>query len=143
MAGRLIVRKEVEAAFNAMPASARRKALALRRLIVDTAGRVDGVGELTETLKWGEPAYLTQQSRSGSTIRIGWSAKRPDRVGLFFNCRTTLVDTFRSRFPELEFEGNRALLVPVKSALPKPALQACIESALTYHRTKLRSKSAP
>jgi hypothetical protein len=130
------MREDVATAFSAMPRTARRKALALRRLILDTAGRVEDVGELTETLKWGEPAYLTEQSRSGSTIRIGWSAKRPDHVGLYFNCRTTLVDTFRSRFPELEFEGNRALLLPLKSALPGPALRACIESALTYHRAK-------
>lgn len=134
------MREDVEAAYNAMPNNARRKALALRRLILDAAGRVEGVGALTETLKWGEPAYLTEQSRSGSTIRIGWSAKRPDRVGLYFNCRTTLVDTFRSRFPELEFEGNRALLIPLSSALPKPALRACIESALTYHRTKAHER---
>ena len=91
-------------------------------------------------MKWGEPAYLTQVSRSGSTIRIGWSERRPDQVGLFFNCQTNLVDTFRTRFPELQFEGNRALLLPLKGRLPEDAVSACITAALTYHLNRKHEK---
>jgi hypothetical protein len=36
----------------------------LRQLILDTAARLD-VGPLEETLRWGEPAYVTT-TRSGS-----------------------------------------------------------------------------
>jgi hypothetical protein len=30
-----------------------------------------GVGALHETLKWGQPAYLTPETRSGTTLRLG------------------------------------------------------------------------
>ncbi len=60
----------VEAAFGAYPAPVKAKLLALRRLIFDTAKRTKGVGALEETLKWGQPSYLTPETKSGSTIRI-------------------------------------------------------------------------
>jgi hypothetical protein len=47
--------------------------LALRRVIFATAAATPGVGVLTETLKWGEPAHVTAETASGSTIRLGWS----------------------------------------------------------------------
>ena len=68
----------VEQAFWAIPAPVRRKLLALRRLILETAAATEGVGEIEETLKWGEPAYLTPRTRSGSPVRLGWKKARPD-----------------------------------------------------------------
>ena len=58
--------------FDSYPPNMRRALLALRSLIFETAASTDGVGVLEETLKWGEPAYLTSESRSGSTVRIAW-----------------------------------------------------------------------
>jgi hypothetical protein len=60
----------VEAAFDAYPKPLKPKLLALRRLILDTARTTSGVGALEETLKWGQPSYLTPETKSGSTIRI-------------------------------------------------------------------------
>ena len=73
--------------------------LLLRELIFATAAATPGVGALEETLKWGEPAYLTSATRSGSTIRLAWKPARPEQYAMFFNCQTTLVDTFRTLFP--------------------------------------------
>ena len=126
----------IKEAFDAFSPAARKKALALRRLILQTAEKLPETGTITETLKWGEPAYLTEETKSGSTIRIGWKAKHPDEVGLYFNCQTTLVDGFRTRFPELRYEGNRALLLDTKKALPRAELKECISAALLYHRNK-------
>jgi hypothetical protein len=126
----------VQRTFAAWPAPARARLLALRELIFATAAATDGVGTLTETLKWGEPAYLTSQSGSGSTIRIGWKAAAPTRYAMYFNCKTTLVERFRSMFPhDLVFEGKRALLFELAQEPPGDALACCIASALTYHRT--------
>lgn len=55
-----------------------------------------GVGRLQETLKWGEPAYVTAESGSGSTIRINRHRKQDGQYAIYFHCRTNLVDTFRS-----------------------------------------------
>jgi hypothetical protein len=61
---------------------------------------------------------------------------------MYFNCQTTLVDTFRTLFPELSFEGNRALVFEASEELPIDAVSTCIELALTYHRRKRRSGRA-
>lgn len=127
--------KAVEAVFESYPAAIRLKLLALRKLIFDTAARTAGIGELEETLKWGEPAYLTSQSKSGSTVRIAYSPKRPLQYAMYFNCQTTLVDTFRTMFPnDFQFEGNRALVFELSQKPPKKELAWCIAAALTYHQ---------
>ena len=60
----------VDTVFNAYPKPVKARLLALRRLIIDTAKTTKGVGALQETLKWGQPSYLTAETKSGSTIRI-------------------------------------------------------------------------
>jgi hypothetical protein len=37
--------------------------LALRELVLQVAATTEGVGELEESLKWGEPAYQKQQEQ--------------------------------------------------------------------------------
>ena len=130
----------VARAFEAHPPAMRRKLLALRTLILETAASTAGVGELEETLKWGEPAYLTSQSKSGSTVRIGWKKSKPSQYAIYFNCQTTLVETFRTLFPnEFRFEGKRAIVFSVADPVPRDALSFCIAAALTYHRGKKRA----
>lgn len=121
--------------FEAYPATIRCKLLSLRSLIFETATNTDGVGALEETLKWGEPAYVTSQSRSGSTVRIGWNKRKPSQYAMYFHCRTNLVETFRTLFPnDFRFEGNRAIVFEEGEVVPKDSLSFCIGAALTYHR---------
>ena len=127
----------VAQAFEAYPPAMRLRLLALRQLIFDTAAATEGVGPLDETLKWGEPAYVTSQSKSGSTIRIDWKKKSPSQYAMYFNCQTSLVETFRTLFPhDFKFEGNRAIVFGESDAVPQDALALCIAAALTYHRAK-------
>src|SRR5438445_2223082 len=83
----------VEAVFRAYPDGVRKRLLALRRLIFDTAVATIGVGRIEETLKWGQPSYLTVNPRSGSTIRI--DQVPPGGYALYVHCQTNLVATFR------------------------------------------------
>ena len=127
----------VEAHFNAYPAHVRKKMLLLRELIFKVAAETDGVGEIQETLKWGEPAYVTAASKSGSTIRMDWKSKQPEQLALYFNCHTTLVDTFRTLFQsDFNFEGNRAIVFDVADDIQMGALAFCIGASLTYHAQK-------
>lgn len=127
----------VAQAFAAYPVDFRRKILALRELIFQTAALTEGVGKIEETLKWGEPAYVTSQSRSGSTIRIGWKKSHPSHYAMYFHCQTNLVDTFRALFPtEFKFEGNRAIVFNEHDVVPTVSLALCVAAALTYHRSK-------
>ena len=79
----------------------------------------EGVGELEETLKWGEPSYLTTESKSGTTIRIDWKPKHPNQYAMYVNCKTTLVDTYRSLFPELTYEKNRAIIFGINDSFSR------------------------
>jgi hypothetical protein len=137
---RATVDPAVAAAFDACPAPARRKLLALRQLILDTAHRTEGVGAIEEALKWGQPSYLTSESGSGSTIRIDRVKGDDKRVAVFFHCQTNLVETFRELYPELRTSGNRAILLDTAAELPETALRHCVALALTYHLRK-RKKS--
>jgi hypothetical protein len=129
----------VKAHFDSYPPHVRKKMLALRELIFVTASETEGVGELYETLKWGEPAYVTAQSKSGSTLRIDWKTKSPEQYALYFNCQTTLVEHFRMAFQnDFTFEGNRALVLRLDQRVPTQSLAACIEAALVYHSSKKR-----
>jgi hypothetical protein len=127
----------VKKKFNSYPSYIKPKMEELRELIYDIAENTDGVGEITETTKWNEPAYLTSKPKSGTTIRIDWKAKDPDHLGLYVSCNTTLIETYRSMFGNtLTFEGNRAILIPNNEPLPKKELMLCIRMALRYHLDK-------
>ncbi|MEJ0026714.1 MAG: DUF1801 domain-containing protein [Rhizomicrobium sp.] len=124
---------DVARAFDAFPGAVRRRLLAVRRLIFETAAGLDGVVPLTETLKWGEPAYLTLATASGSTVRLGRFGSSDESCAVLFHCRTSLVETFRARFPDaFAFEKNRAIVLPVSGRLPRAPLADCIAMALTY-----------
>ena len=124
---------EITAKFNAYPPNVRPKLLALRELIFATATTAEGAGEIEETLKWGEPAYVTK-NKSGSTVRIDWKARNPGHYAMYFNCQTNLVETFRTLFPnDFKFEGNRALVFSVEDELPEDSLSMCTAASLTYH----------
>jgi hypothetical protein len=127
----------IAAIFDAYPAPIRRKLMRLRALIFETAKDTEGVGELEEALRWGEPSYLTSKTKSGSMIRL--DSKKPGTFALFFHCQTDLVPTFRELYPEtFTFEGKRALVLDVKKKLPERELRHCITLALTYHLEKVR-----
>ena len=121
----------VAAKFAAYRPSARVALLALRELIHEVASETPGVGTLVETLKWNQPAWLTRNPRSGSTIRIDATH---NGHALYFHCQTRLVETFRRLYPDsFVFEGNRALHFGEGEAVPRTPLKHCIALALTYH----------
>ena len=129
-----IKNKEVEKVFNNYPEEMREKLMFLRRLVIETAEETDGVKSLEETLKWGEPSYLT---KGGSTIRMDWKKSKPDQYAMYFNCKTKLVDTFKERYKdEFKYEGNRAIVFNKNDTIPINELKHCILLSLTYHSRK-------
>lgn len=127
---------EVRAKFDAYPLTARRRLLALRELVFRVAAATPGVGEVDESLKWGEPTY-TPRNKAGSPFRMDWKAKAPDDYAVYFHCQTGLVEMFKTLFPsDFRFAGNRALVLALDSKVPVDELAVCISAALTYHRNK-------
>ena len=129
----------VEAVFTSYPAPVKSKLLALRRLIFDTAKATSGVGTLEEALKWGQPSYLTTESKSGSTIRIDQVKAQAGQYAVYFHCQTDLVETFRELYPKLRYGGNRSILLDASEKLPEAALRHCVALALTYHARKRKA----
>ena len=124
---------EVTAVFEKYPEAIRQQLLALREIILETAASTAGVGQIVETLKWGQPSYLAV---SGTTIRIDVHNLQRRQIGLYVHCRTSLIDTFRQRYPTLTYEGNRAIIL--QGELPIEPLREFIVEALTYHRHRTK-----
>ena len=128
--------ESVADAMTACPRSTRVQIDALRALIYETVAATPGVGEIEETLKWGQPSYLTHKPKSGTTIRLGWD-EAGARLSLFVHCQTSLVDAWRDRYGDtLTLIGNREIALPTDQPLPRAALQHCIAMAMTYHWRK-------
>jgi len=81
--------------FSRYPAEVREKLVHLRELIFRTARSIPSVGPIEETLKWGQPSYLTAETKSGSTIRINALKSKPGTYALYFHCQTNLIETFK------------------------------------------------
>ena len=129
--------KHVQAAFAAFPPDARARLLELRGLVFEVADSLPGIGPIEESLRWGQPAYLTSSTRAGTTVRLGCRPDAPEHYSMFVHCQTSLIDGIRGAFPELDCVGNRE--VRFETAKPVPAIAGeCIAMALTYHKPHLR-----
>ena len=93
MDGAMNEKADIAAVFRGYPEVTREKLLALRRLIIDTAARTDGVGRIEEALRWGQIGYLTPETKSGTTIRIDAEG---NGMALFVNCQTNLVERYKA-----------------------------------------------
>ncbi|WP_417450550.1 DUF1801 domain-containing protein [Kordiimonas sp.] len=126
--------KNVEAAFAAFQSAERAQLQLLRRLIFEVAAENDRIGPVTETLKWGQPAYVTAESGSGTTLRLG---VKQGEAALYVHCGTTLVEDFKDLFGGiLRYDGRRAIIFASDEPLPEQAVRSCIDLALTYHLKK-------
>lgn len=104
------------------------------RSLIFLVAEEQNLGEITETLKWGEPSYICKH---GSTLRIDFKSKNPQTISLFFNCKTIIVETIREIFGDsFAYNGNRELILQLNEPLPEEKLKICISFALQYHKLK-------
>ena len=50
----------LQTVFNSYPKSVRPQLLHFREFVLSAAYEIEGLNKLEETLKWGEPSYLTK-----------------------------------------------------------------------------------
>ncbi len=130
----VIENQVVANAFKRYPPPMQEKLMHLRQLVLEIASETEGISPVEETLKWGEPSYVTT---SGSTLRIDWKEAQPHQYAMYFHCQTKLVDTFRRLYREqFTFEGNRAIVFQENDEIPVEELRHCILLTLTYHSRK-------
>jgi len=121
----------------AWPVAAQTAFHALRARIQIAALDVPATGPLLETLKWGEPAWLTQVSKSGTTLRVAWKPVHPDEIGVFVNCRTSLLETIREIYPDaFRYDGTRGLWLRLAQPIPEQAMDHLARLAQGYHRNR-------
>jgi hypothetical protein len=132
--------KDVVSVFKAYPPDLRAKLMALRELVFDTADKTPAVGRLTETLKWGQPSYLTKETGSGTTVRID-RLKTGGGYAAYFHCQSGLIEQFRALYPDtFKYQGKRAILFDSGDRVPVKQLRHCIALALTHHSRKKKPK---
>ncbi len=131
---KLISDPRVQEVFHEYPKEARKELENLRNLIIEVAEEIPGLTRLEETLRWGEPSYIT---KNGSTLRMDWKEKSPSHFSLFFKCTSSLVPTFRQIYPEeFHYEGNREIRFEIGNTIPSEPIKECIRMTLNYHRLK-------
>jgi Domain of unknown function (DU1801) len=125
---------KVDKVFANYPDAVRGKMQFLRELVIEAAEETEGISELEETLKWGEPSFVT---RNGSTLRMDWKERAPNQYAMYFQCTSRLVETFRMVFNhKFQYEGNRAIVFQLNQKIPVMELKECIKASLTYHDVK-------
>lgn len=124
---------DIQTKFDSYPKDARQQLESVRKLILKIAAE-NALGDVEETLKWGEASFLVQ---GGSAIRIDWKPKEPGVIKVFFHCQTSLVETFKEIYRnEFEYEGKRAIVIPLNTNIEQVPLGHCISLALKYHSIK-------
>jgi len=125
---------KVEVIFANYPDFVRNKMQRLRELVIETAEETESIATMEETLKWGEPSFVT---KNGSTLRMDWKEKTPNQYAMYFQCTSRLVDTFRLVFShKFQFEGKRAIVFQINQKIPELELKECIKASLRYHKVK-------
>ena len=105
----------------------------IRALIFEVA-KEDDIEEITETLKWNEPSYLTKK---GSPLRFDWKDKYPQQYCLYFNCKTSLLETFKEIYGDtFTYEDNRAIVFKKNQVVPYKELAHCISMSFRYKKIK-------
>ncbi|ASM72631.1 MULTISPECIES: hypothetical protein [Roseobacteraceae] len=115
------------------PTAARVRFDVLRATIL-AAAHDASVGTLTESLKWGQPAWRPAAPRTGSTLRLNWSAAAPDVLTAYVDCKTDLAERMARLYPDLPNDGRRALGLAVTGPLADQAISHLAAMTFTYHR---------
>jgi hypothetical protein len=127
--------RAVKAKYESFPPLTRVKLLRLRELAFETAERLKA-GPLTESLKWGQPAFSTPD-KTGSTFRLDEVKNSGGKYALYFLCQTTLIGTFRDLYADrFDFEGSRAIIFAPERTYGEADVAHCMSLAMTYGRRR-------
>ncbi|HMQ10126.1 MAG TPA: DUF1801 domain-containing protein [Oligoflexia bacterium] len=124
--------------FNQYPKEFRVLLYKLRELIFAVAKENPVIGEIEESLKWGEPSYRAQDKKIGTSIRLAWNKNKPNQCGMYVHCQTNLIEQYKILFDDMfEYEDKRALIFSKTNVINnRVPIKECIYLALTYHLNK-------
>lgn len=124
---------DVQAKFDSYPKDVRQQLESVRSLILELAAE-NGLGDVEETLKWGEASYLV---KGGTAIRMDWKPKDPEAIKVYLHCQTRLIEAIKEIYRNhFEYEGKRAIAIPLHAKVRQGPLGHCLVLALKYHSLK-------
>jgi uncharacterized protein DUF1801 len=104
----------------------------VRQLILQVAEQNPDIGEIEESIKWGQASFATKP-KTGTPIRIGGD-KDTETYSLFVPCSTRIISEFRDIHPDMfEYRGNREIRLPLNKIMPQKKLSLFIKAALGYY----------
>ncbi len=129
---------QIDSILSGYPEAQKTRLEQLRELVHNTAGNIEEITGLDESLKWGQPSFAAKPKGLGSSVRID---KRDEGVSIYFICNTGLVDQFREIYPDtFNYIGNREIHFAKDDLFNEEELSHCIAMALTYHKNKKKKQ---
>ncbi len=105
----------------------------VRKLIQNIAARDKAIGEIEESLKWGQISFAARNPKSGTPMRIDGDADA-GTCSLFVPCSSNLIEDFRTLHPNMfDYYGNREVRMDLSEPLPITELSLFIAAALRYY----------
>ena len=105
-------------------------------MVRDVADHAD-LGPITESLKRGQPAWRADRPHTGTTLRVWWDARAPDRIDCLVDCKTLIAARVHERFPDsFATDARRRLTVDLRAERDMGALECVAHLSLAYHRLK-------
>ncbi|PHR92976.1 MAG: hypothetical protein COA69_06565 [Robiginitomaculum sp.] len=115
------------------PPTLKARLRAVRSLIFELAQNDEEIGEIVESLKWGQLNFATYRPKSGTPLRIGANADT-GTYSLYVSCSTKLIANFRDIHPDMfAYHGNREIRLCADTPLPEVELTLFINAALLYY----------
>lgn len=106
----------------------------VRAMIMRIAQETNGIGEIVESIKWGQASFATAHPKSGTPVRIGDNVEA-GTYSVYISCSTSLISDFRDTHPDMfDYYGNREIRFDLKTPLPKRELFIFLSAALTYYQ---------
>ncbi|MFV2057544.1 MAG: DUF1801 domain-containing protein [Thiohalomonadales bacterium] len=126
------IEPEVNIVYNTYPKDIKDALLKIRHMIFEIASESEQIGDIIETLKWDNPSYLTHAPKSGTTIRLSSVRNDAEQYAISVHCQTNLISGFKIKYPKLQYDGNRSIILNLKINPPYEAINHFIYLALTY-----------
>lgn len=125
------MKPEIAAVFAAQPPLVAQGMARLRNLIIDTGASDPRIGPLTESLKWGQPAFRPRAANTGTTLRV--APHKSATFAFYAPCSTTVIANHAQRFAGADrIDGSRAILFDHPDQIDADRLRLTILHGLTY-----------
>ena len=122
----------VKTFYNSQPEWCRVPLLMLREWIFDAGRDNPTIGAISEEMAWGQPSYVTQETKTGTPLRLGKFDN--ENIGVYFQHHTRLAACYHAAYGDVVRVHDRGVMVLVPDIMAiETTIRHCITLGLTYH----------